>query len=94
MTILMFVPIKILDGGYSDWSPFGNCSVKCENETGIKVRTRTCNNPEPGEYGLDCAQQRLGEPKEEVECQGETPTQILDPEKECYENELSKFLVQ
>ena len=55
--------------------------MKCENETGIKVRTRTCNNPEPGEYGLDCIQQRLGDPVEEVACQGETPTQIIDPEK-------------
>ena len=66
--------------------------MTCENETGTKLRTRTCNNPEPKENGLDCSQQRLGEAEEKVPCEGATPSQILDPNGECYENALSEFV--
>ena len=90
--MIIILTLTVSDGGYSEWSSFGNCSVTCENETGIKVRTRICNNPEPKENGLNCTQQRLGDAIEEVTCKGATPTQILDPGKDCYENELSKFI--
>ena len=90
--MIIILTLTISDGGYSEWSSFGNCSVTCENETGVKVRTRICNNPEPKQNGLNCIQQRLGDAVEEVTCKGATPTQILDPGLDCYENELSKFL--
>ena len=82
----------VVDGGYSEWSDFGNCSVTCENEKGMKVRTRTCNNPEPKENGLDCIQQRLGPAEEKIECNGATPSQILDPNQKCYMLSLSKYV--
>ena len=90
--MIIILTLTISDGDYSEWSSFGNCSVTCENETGVKVRTRICNNPEPKQNGLNCIQQRLGDAIEEVTCKGATPTQILDPGLDCYENELSKFL--
>ena len=73
-----------LDGGYSEWSVYSNCSVSCDNETGIRVRTRKCNSPEPAENGLDCVTQGLGNSTEEVKCNGTIATQSSDPTKECY----------
>ena len=90
--MIIILTLTISDGGYSEWSSFGNCSVTCENETGVQVRTRICNNPEPKENGLNCTQQRLGDAIEEVACKGATPTQILDSGKDCYEKDVSNFL--
>lgn len=44
--------VLVVDGAWSEWGDFGDCSVKCGH--GTKTRTRTCNNPEPANGGDDC----------------------------------------
>ena len=42
-----------VDGGWSDWSEFGYCSVICGSD-GKRVRTRSCNSPSPAHGGSEC----------------------------------------
>ena len=55
----MFV---IVNGGWSDFGEWSECSVTCGG--GIKERTRTCTNPPRAYGGLDC----VGDNKEEEAC--------------------------
>eukprot|EP00112_Aurelia_sp_Birch-Aquarium-sp1_P005424 Seg1616.5 transcript_id=Seg1616.5/GoldUCD/mRNA.D3Y31 product="MAM and LDL-receptor class A domain-containing protein 2" protein_id=Seg1616.5/GoldUCD/D3Y31 len=41
-----------VDGGWSEWSSWSNCSSKCE--TGLRTRSRTCTNPAPLGGGRQC----------------------------------------
>ncbi|KAI8490931.1 hypothetical protein Bbelb_313500 [Branchiostoma belcheri] len=41
-----------VDGGWSDWGPWSNCSVTCG--VGTETRDRTCTNPAPANGGADC----------------------------------------
>uniref|UniRef100_A0A670ZSG1 ADAM metallopeptidase with thrombospondin type 1 motif 3 n=1 Tax=Pseudonaja textilis TaxID=8673 RepID=A0A670ZSG1_PSETE len=41
------------DGGWGTWTKFGSCSRSCG--TGVRFRTRQCNNPMPINGGQDCA---------------------------------------
>lgn len=51
-----------MNGGFSNWSGYGECSVTCG--TGSHDRTRQCNNPKPAHGGNKCA----GDVKQTKEC--------------------------
>lgn len=53
-----------VNGGYTSWSTFSNCSKECGG--GAKLRTRNCTNPPPAHGGNDCS--RLGYPEETQVC--------------------------
>ncbi|XP_072289977.1 A disintegrin and metalloproteinase with thrombospondin motifs 3 [Eucyclogobius newberryi] len=40
------------DGAWASWSKYGSCSRSCG--TGVRSRTRQCNNPAPSNGGQDC----------------------------------------
>ncbi|CAC5388020.1 PKD1L2 [Mytilus coruscus] len=42
-----------IDGGYTTWSEWDDCSQKCDQRT---TRRRTCHNPTPCNGGEDCSQ--------------------------------------
>ena len=46
--IYEFVPKLVIDGGWSTWSSFSDCSVTCG--LGVQTRLRKCNNPSYGDY--------------------------------------------
>lgn len=52
------------DGGYSHWTVFSRCTKSCG--TGVRFRTRSCNNPEPQFGGKNCSV--LGEDKQTFMC--------------------------
>ena len=65
----------LVDGNWSDWGPFGECSIMCSNRNGTGpvsgeyTRTRTCDNP-PAQFG---GQPCFGSDTETVTC---TPINI------------------
>lgn len=50
--ITEIIDLVAIDGGYTEWSDYSECSTSCGD--GIKTRTRTCTAPEPENGGLDC----------------------------------------
>ncbi|XP_020915806.1 coadhesin [Exaiptasia diaphana] len=56
-----------VNGGYSVWSEFTDCSKSCGG--GVKSRARTCTNPSPDDKGKDCAE--LGPSNETESCNNE-----------------------
>ena len=42
----------IIDGGWSDFGSWSDCSAECGG--GTQSRSRTCTNPAPGDGGADC----------------------------------------
>ncbi|XP_065057183.1 coadhesin-like [Rhopilema esculentum] len=55
---------KLIDGGYSEWTKWTECTKTCGG--GVRVRTRSCNNPSPSSGGKDCTS--LGESEELEVC--------------------------
>ena len=53
-----------VDGGYSEWSTFSECSLTCGE--GVQGRERTCNNPAPKGKGKSC--DHLGPTTETKKC--------------------------
>ena len=48
-TLLFFSPV---DGQWSEWKPWTECTRSCGG--GIQTRARTCTNPSPAHGGKDC----------------------------------------
>lgn len=46
------LPPCVIDGGFTDWSAFGECDKSCGG--GHQSRKRTCTNPPPANGGKDC----------------------------------------
>ena len=55
-----------VDGGYSDFGDWSECSNDCGG--GTQTRTRTCTNPAPAHGGADC----VGDSSETRECSSTT----------------------
>ncbi|XP_020605697.1 mucin-like protein isoform X2 [Orbicella faveolata] len=53
-----------VNGGYTDWKPYGDCSKTCGG--GVKTRKRTCTNPPPANGGKNCS--RLGPDSSTSKC--------------------------
>ena len=51
-----------VDGGWSDFGPWSECSADCEG--GTQTRSRTCTNPAPANGGADC----VGDATETQDC--------------------------
>ena len=54
--------ITSVNGGYSDFGDWSECSAECGG--GTQTRSRTCTNPAPQHGGLDC----VGDSTETREC--------------------------
>ena len=50
LTVIML--LNKVDGGWSDWSTWADCSVECGK--GETSRTRKCDNPAPQYGGNSC----------------------------------------
>ena len=61
-----------VDGGFSEWSSWTQCSKSCGG--GVKVRERSCTNPPPKGNGQKCS----GEFEETGAC-AENPCPIRKP---------------
>eukprot|EP00800_Vazella_pourtalesii_P019814 TRINITY_DN687_c0_g1_i6.p1 TRINITY_DN687_c0_g1~~TRINITY_DN687_c0_g1_i6.p1 ORF type:complete len:1458 (+),score=297.65 TRINITY_DN687_c0_g1_i6:296-4669(+) len=42
-----------IDGGWSDWTGWGECDAECNG--GVRTRSRECNSPTPQYGGRDCS---------------------------------------
>ena len=61
--------LSVVDGGYSKWGSWGECSVPCGR--GKQMRYRKCDNPVPKRGGKGCGE--LGPARELRTCQGVCP---------------------
>ncbi|RMX52480.1 hypothetical protein pdam_00013778 [Pocillopora damicornis] len=44
-----------VNGGYGPWGSWGECSITCGKERGIRTRVKSCDNPAPENGGKDCS---------------------------------------
>lgn len=65
MITLMFV--VVVNGGYSPWSDWTQCTVTCGG--GESLRSRQCTNPAPEFGGKDCSS--LGSSSETMKCKSD-----------------------
>ena len=54
----------VINGGYTHWSEWSECSVTCGN--GTRLRYRNCTNPEPMGGGTNCDE--IGPPDAHEAC--------------------------
>ena len=57
----------VVNGGYSPWSDWTQCTVTCGG--GESMRTRQCTNPIPEFGGKDCSS--LGTSSETMKCKND-----------------------
>ncbi|XP_027051590.1 sporozoite surface protein 2-like [Pocillopora damicornis] len=55
-----------IDGGYTGWSEWSECTATCGG--GSRSHSRTCTNPSPKNKGKTCIEQDLGPDMESEEC--------------------------
>ena len=55
-----------VNGGYSNWGEWSDCSSTCGD--GTTTRSRTCTNPPPSSAGLSCVDGGLGDASEKKAC--------------------------
>ena len=48
-----FKRLLSVHGGYTEWSPWSQCSKSCDG--GKQDRSRSCTNPQPANEGKDCS---------------------------------------
>lgn len=61
---VVFFDTFLVDGNYSEWSEFMQCSVTCGK--GVQTRSRSCINPPPQHGGKNCS--AFGPAVETKEC--------------------------
>ncbi|XP_033127268.1 A disintegrin and metalloproteinase with thrombospondin motifs 3-like isoform X2 [Anneissia japonica] len=77
---------SVVNGGWSEYTEFSECSFTCG--TGIEVRTRKCNNPEPKNGGADC----VGSNTEYQVCNPQPcPGKTTDTRAQQCKNKLSNW---
>ena len=57
-------PFIVVDGGFSSWSFWGECSTSCGG--GLQVRKRSCTKPVPSAGGKNCS--HLGDDVDQQLC--------------------------
>ena len=67
MIIIKLLQVSLIDsnlvnGKYSQWSEWSECSAECGG--GTQTKTRTCTNPAPANGGADC----VGDSSKTREC--------------------------
>ena len=63
MYFIIYTEIDMpVDGGWTDWGEWSECTATCGS--GTKNRSRTCTNPAPLNGGQDCP----GSPTDTMEC--------------------------
>lgn len=73
-----------INGGYTEWTRYGDCTALCIGDLGERVRRRLCTDPEPQFGGLTCLEQGLGVDRESLPCEGTIPNQAINPDDECF----------
>lgn len=58
------VHFSAIDGNYTEWTEWSDCTATCGG--GSKTRIRTCTNPPPQHGGNNCVE--LGPDTETVKC--------------------------
>lgn len=56
----------LVNGGYTEWTPWSVCSKTCGG--GSQLRNRNCTSPLPVDGGLDCADLNMGGDEESRQC--------------------------
>ena len=65
--VLTILFVLVVNGGYSPWSDWTQCTVTCGG--GESMRSRTCTNPSPEFGGKDCSS--LGSSTETMKCKND-----------------------
>lgn len=71
-----------VNGAWTDWSNWGDCSVTCGS--GERARSRSCTDPRPANSGNDCS----GQDQETESC-----TAGNCPGRHCVDLEISDFFL-